>query len=399
MGEPPSETEPQPQGTNGPTIDSAPLNTQALSQPLSLSPSPLTLPGSLLLNAWDCYDEYNHKSNRLQVWFKRIQLAILLAGVAAVLLVAMQKQAEFFAAQSDARAAKVGTDISGATAATAEAERYRRGAEVLHWMVLCVPLLLSGLIAAAHTFRPGDKWVLLRGGAEAVKRQIFRFRTRTGDYAGTAGSPSPEQVLFERLSAINDRLKQSEVSKCALEKPKGEGRFTRRRNDAGEDTILDDGVTPLTPERYLDMRINDQINFYSDRTRRFDRRIIKAMIATLVLGAVGTLLAAARWELWIPVATVAAAAFTTYLRYTQSEETLITYNRARIDLKNVYAWWNNLTLTQQAEQANFNTLVDLTEKALEEETTGWSQRMTDALTELTRKQTDAGKPLDDPKKK
>jgi hypothetical protein len=65
----------------------------------------------------------------------------------------------------------------------------------------CVSLLLSALMAATHTFRPGDKWCCF-GSAEAVERQIFRFRTRTGDFAAPPGSPAPEQVLFERVSRL-----------------------------------------------------------------------------------------------------------------------------------------------------------------------------------------------------
>jgi hypothetical protein len=40
---------------------------------------------------------------------------------------------------------------------------------------------------------------------------------------------------------------------------------------------------------------------------------------------------------------------------------------------------------EQTLPENFSTLVDLTEKVLEEETTGWSQRMSDALAELNAK--------------
>lgn len=362
-----------------------------------IEPKPLNLPATpaekLLLEAWSCYNEYDTKANRLQKRFRRLQMMILLAGIAAVLLVALQKQIEFAIADRDVIVAKAEAATAESTAAAAEAVELHRQADTLHWIVLGVPLLLSALMAATHTFRPGDKWVLLRGSAEAVKRQIFRFRTRTGDFAGAPGSPAPEQVLFERVSAINDQLKQTEVNKCALEQPRRDARLIRRRDPNGKETEVDDGLTGLDAMRYLELRVNDQINFYTNRTRRFDCSITRATIAILLFGAAGTFFAALGWELWIPVATVLAAAFTTYLRYTQSEETLITYNRGRIDLKNIRAWWMKLTPGEQTLPENFSTLVDLTEKVLEEETTGWSQRMSDALAELNRKESDAGKPV------
>jgi len=33
-----------------------------------------------------------------------------------------------------------------------------------------------------NKFRPGTKWVLLRGSAEAIKREIYCYRSRTGVY-------------------------------------------------------------------------------------------------------------------------------------------------------------------------------------------------------------------------
>ncbi len=335
-------------------------------------------PPEALLNAWNVYGEYDQNANRLQARFRRMQFAILLLGVLTVLFVAMQKQLEIAALKS-----RPATAQAAGEARPKGLSWMATTAGGMHWLVLTAPLVLSALMAAAHTFRPGDKWVILRGAAESVKEQIFRFRTGTGEYAGAAGTPAPQRVLCDRLDAIEERVIESEVKKIALEPPAEDARMTRRRNANGEEIAIDDGVTPLTSERYLELRVDDQIDFYARRTLRFDREITRLTIYILILGIAGAFFGAVGWELWIPLATVSAAAFMTYLRYTQSEETLGTYNRAKCGLKRIRRWWNCLPSAERP--GHFDKLVDTAEQVLQEEVKGWSQRMADALGELNKK--------------
>jgi len=226
---------------------------------------------ALLVEAWETYEEYDYNANRLQRRFRRLQAAILLTGILVVFVVAVQSQVTLQLQPDAAKTLPAWLLPYLPPAATA-----------LHWIVFVLPLILSALIAAAHSFRPGDKWVVLRGSAEAVKRQIFRFRTGTGDYAPAApGEPTPEHRLFVQLTAINERLKQSEVSKAGLARPPVAGRAASG----------DDRLGPLDAEQYLKLRVDDQLGFYGNRTVRFDRSISRATIAILAFGAIGALLA------------------------------------------------------------------------------------------------------------
>lgn len=334
------------------------------------APAPAGPRDALLMDAWEAFHEYDRNANRLQGRFRALQMWILLVGVLAVLFVALQQQAESAALRNEAMLAT--EEGAASRTITRRWGREQATAHVLHWVVVALPLVLSGLIAAAQSFRPGDKWVLLRGAAEAVKRQIFLFRAGTGDYAAT-GSERPERLLFERITAINERLQHSEVTTLALI-PAGPAPVPEN----------DDGLSPLTPADYLRLRVDDQLAFFTRRAMRFDREITRGSIAVIAFGAAGTWFAARSWEMWVPVATVIATSVATYLRYTQSHETLGTYNRARLDLKNIRTWWAMLTPEEQRDSRSFTTLVEWTERTLEEETAGWSQRMTDALSKLHR---------------
>ena len=72
----------------------------------------------------------------------------------------------------------------------------------------------------------------------------------------------------------------------------------------------------------------------------------------------------------------------TYLKYYQTEETLVKYNQAKADLTDVKAWWAKFSRGEKRLRKTQAQLVDLTERVLEQEMAGWSQRMIDALSEL-----------------
>ncbi|MEA3210517.1 MAG: hypothetical protein QOE70_3574 [Chthoniobacter sp.] len=341
----------------------------------------------LLTEAWHRYAKLDHNANLLQKRFRRLQFWILALGIIAVLLVAVQKQIEFgFGTPALPSAIAAEKDVPKREALEAELARRTKAIETLHWLILGMPILMSGLIAAAHSFRPGDRWVLLRGGAEAIKREIYRFRSGTGDYRPGGSEVRPADRLFEQISSVGQRLIRTEIGRVGLRRPRGEVLPFRERSGK----VIDDGLSALEPERYLNLRLEDQLRFYGRRTGTFGRSIWWSTVTILFLGAVGTLLAAASGELWIPLTTTLAAAFASYLRYTQTEETLATYNHAEADLNDVKAWWDTLSPYEKGRGENYRKLVDLTEKVLEQETAGWSQRMTDTLDELHRKD-DEGK--------
>ena len=108
--------------------------------------------------------------------------------------------------------------------------------------------------------------------------------------------------------------------------------------------------------------------------------------AILIVGGVGTFLAAINKEIWVALTTSLATAFTSYFGYQQVENSFIQYNQAATNLGNIKSWWVSLEAEEQANQKNVDLLVEHTEKTLESELTGWVQHMQDALAELSAKQ-------------
>ncbi len=148
----------------------------------------------------------------------------------------------------------------------------------------------------------------------------------------------------------------------------------------------DNGFSPLTPEQYLEVRVLHQAEWYQGKVIRVERTHRLLRWAVIGFGALGTLLAAIGFELWIAVTTAVIGAVTTYLEYTQVENTLLHYNQAASDLETIRRWWVSLPADAKLKQANVNKLVDQAEGIMQTESTGWLQEMQDAMADLRRVQ-------------
>jgi hypothetical protein len=247
--------------------------------------------------------------------------------------------------------------------------------------IIIIPISTSILLAATNRFNPGSKWLLLRASAEAIKREIFRYRARAGAYADQA---TRESTLASRVEDITRRMMRTEVNSSAL-KPLSE--LKRETQDTVVPQMFgaqsfDDGLSFLNPDRYIAIRLNDQLNYYKRKTVELEKKLKWLQWSILIIGGLGTLLAAFGYTLWVALTTAAVAALTTYLGYRRVDSTLMKYNQAATDLTNAQAWWMALPAEEQADQRNIDGLVEHTESVLESELDGWVQQMKDALADL-----------------
>ncbi|HEV2716986.1 MAG TPA: DUF4231 domain-containing protein [Terriglobales bacterium] len=310
----------------------------------------------LLRAVWQRFATYDTNAVRLQTAFNKIQRWMLVLGLIAVFLVVFQKQGQ-------------------------ELVKHQRILDnLLDWLrypIIVIPILTAILLAYYNKFRPASKWILLRGSAEAIKREIYRYRSRTGDYSkDRLTTNSRDDVFHERLEPVSRRLMQTDVNHGALKPYDGvlPPKEVAQQND--------DGFSFLTPERYIELRLEDQLNYYSKKTPKLEKQIKQMQVAILVAGGVGTLLAAVGAQLWVALTTALATALTAWLASRQPDETLVRYNQSAADLANVRDWWTKLSPAAKRNPKNIDQLVEVTEKVLETELSGWVQRMEDALAQL-----------------
>jgi hypothetical protein len=319
---------------------------------------------SVLTQAWEVFADYDSNANLQRRRHNLLQITILLVGVVGTALAISQ---QVFGPK----------DAAGELAPSSQVAWLS-----IRQLLIIIPILLTVLVTAANRFKQRNKWLLLRSGAESIKREIYRYRARATYYAEDPNKPSPEQELSKRVEDITRRTMRTEVNTSALAPyNKHQGFPPHLYAEQGGD----DGFTYLTPDRYLEVRLGDNLNYFHKAAVRLERELKVLYWLTFVVGGVGTYLAATGRQVWIAVTTAIAAAGGTYLGYRQTESTLTKYNQSSTDLANVKGWWLALSAEEQSQQENIDSLVEHTEQVLEAELSGWVQQMQNALAELRRR--------------
>lgn len=318
-----------------------------------------------LMHAWEVFADYDLNAILQQKRFGKLQLAILVLGVLGTGLAILQQL----------YAPKNGEHQLLPVSWTPGIHRWW----LVHYALIALPILLTVLITAANRFKQGSKWLLLRAGAESIKREIYRYRARAKDY-----QENPEQLLSKRVEDITQRTMRTEVNVSGLmpyDQSKGFPPLMYAAKGG------DDGFSYLTPDRYVELRLGDQMRYFRRKSVKLDRQLRALSWLIFIIGGVGSYLAAINQQVWIALTTAVVAALGTYLAYRQTETTLTKYNQAATDLANVKAWWSALSAPEQAKQANIDSLVEHTEQVLQSELDGWIQQMQNSLAELRKGQT------------
>lgn len=312
--------------------------------------------------AWERFAQYDSNAQRQQKSFSGLLRWILWLGVLATLLAVIHSQLSI---------------VLPKAGQWETALRFLVG--VLKYVIILVPITISVLVAATNHFKTGKKWVLLRGGAEAIKREIFHYRTRTGTYSDeqiSKAKNSREFFLSQSVGNIARRVSQTEVNELALTRYDGSIPPPYGAAEA------DDGMSVLNPEAYIAARLDDQLHYFEAKSIQLDNQIKWRQAGIYILGGLGTLLAAINLQIWIAATTAIATALTAYLQHFQLETTLVKYNQSASDLTTVKGWWRALSKSEREIPQNKDLLVESTEKILENELSGWVQRMQDAMAKI-----------------
>jgi uncharacterized Tic20 family protein len=312
----------------------------------------------VLMQAWETFASYDLNTNLQQKRFNKNQITIILLGVVITFLVIFQ---QVFAPRDQ------GGNLRRIS--------YYSSDELWHILYFILTLLSIALLVcmmAANRFRQGNKWLLLRAGAEAIKREIFCYRARVMNYRYNA-----ESQLARKVETITRRIMRTEVNVSGLVRYNKENVFPQYFFASG-----DDGFRFLKINDYIEVRLEDQLHFFQSRSLRLERQISFIYWTTYIVGGTGVFLAAVGQQAWIALTTAIVTAFSTYLVNQRTENTLIKYNQTATDLTNIKAWWNSLSAEEQSMQINIDSLVAHTEEILQGELDGWVQRLQNPLAEL-----------------
>lgn len=295
-----------------------------------------------LRDIWQQFANYDYNASRYRARFTRLQNIILAMGVVAAGLPLLQ-------------IALMRNDSPTTS-----------GARVLQIAVVAAPIAASFVVALAEQRDLGQKWVAFRGTAEAIKREIYRYRAGVNQYANAA---ERDQHLVDAVRTIVKQM-PSVVFEGLMEPVKMKGIPAVNPGD--------DGYRPLSTEEYVRVRLRDQHEYYRDRGPKHANKRQRLTFFILLLGAAGTALGAFGLQLWIPLTASIAAALTGYIGMNQLQAASNSYNRAYTDLELILLQW-------QATNPGKEWLVQATEEIIQREHASWLQVMLEVVTEVKEK--------------
>ena len=312
---------------------------------------------SVLQAAWQRFATYDHNANATQRKFFRLRTAMLGVGIAATLLAVV---------------------YSGYVQTTSGRPAFGDWRFYIWLPMMAMPILGSVLAAGASKLARGVDWINFRGAAEAIKREIYRYRCAVGPYAKPARR---DTALAGAVGRVTARLMDSEVVSASLQPYRG--RRLPPRYGVCEN---DDGFSDLSVVRYMEWRLADQQAYFRRRSKSLDERHRRFRWWISILGGAGTLLAALGQELWVPVSVAVATALFSYLELRSVEANLASYNRAALGLDNVVTWWSGLSDEDKADPTSFAAVVDRTETLLGAENASWMVEMQHATADAVKRE-------------
>ena len=145
---------------------------------------------------------------------------------------------------------------------------------------------------------------------------------------------------------------------------------------------LDDYQSPVTPTRYIMLRIRPMLQFYKRRLPMNTRRTIAFKMFVTVLSTGSSILAHIQLASIVVLVTSLATAVTTWIEFADYERKAERYTRAIGALQDLLDWWDALTEVEQQGKANINNLVKTAEGIFNEEQEAWTSTAASAEKEV-----------------
>ncbi|HEY9661644.1 MAG TPA: DUF4231 domain-containing protein, partial [Allocoleopsis sp.] len=220
------------------------------SQPEPSKPSGEPFPSPTLRSAWIRQRIYSHNASATQQRFVLFRVWIIGLSVLATFLSVSYEQLKLHQQWLSEHGVAVGLISS-----------------MVQYAVLLTPIAVSVLVAGAVRFDRGNNWILLRGSAEALKREIYYYRTRVGVYRL---GRDRDAELARKLKLISERLKGTPVNLASFRPHENDPKIVEEVDPAKHP----DRFTDLThPKDYLTQRLEPQFNWYRQNARTLDRQL------------------------------------------------------------------------------------------------------------------------------
>lgn len=295
--------------------------------------------------AWTRFAQLNATSMRRTAAHKRLRIWIAVLGVLATLFSIVYSS--FFA--EDASLLGV----------------------VIHLVFLAMPIAASLLAAlGSRSFANGD-WLITRAAAEEYLKEIYFFRTVL------RGNGKRREYMEQRINEIQRQLFRGLGGELAFKPYTGPiPPYYSAEYDS------DPGFHDLTGDEYFKWRVEDQLRWHIREVNEYKRERGLLTILVVIVGALGTLLAAigGTISLWVALTASIAAAMVGWQQLRNLDEVIKNYSKVILELTTVYDHWSNLEPEERSD-AEFYKMVRGCEDVLWAQNTEYIKTMQEALKE------------------
>lgn len=247
------------------------------------------------------------------------------------------------------------------------------GNEVIKVLLPVVPIASSIVAAYSNKFFGKGDWLVMRAGAEEIKKEIYTYRTILKN------DPNRRAWMEQRLADILRSVQRSMGGEFVMEPYQGGVPPRYNPNDPDDD----EGFSNLNGDQYCQFRLLDQLNWHNKKVLRYnnERRRLQGLI--LAAGGAGTLLAALPWSgfgLWVALTSSIAAGFLSWQQMRNLDSIIKNFSKVVIELTIIHGHWKNLSDADRTE-TEFFKMVFHTENILWSQNSEYVRSMQAAITE------------------
>jgi len=296
------------------------------------------------------------------------------------------------------------TDSNGAAACIAESCDVPPGTiahgisrEESQHIVLAISIVASLLASTISYLNPAQRWQQLRGAALSLESEIWKFRTRVGQYSiinHDSYTREPERKLLEFQTDLVDQVTKAaailettlnsnftlldnpssrEVKRFKHGQHKGagvHGTFGASNNERGRQ-MEDDHHSPINANEYLDLRVRPVVKFYQKRLPRYYFSRTTIQYALLFGTFSSTILAFLEISSWSVIPSATATALSAWKEFSGTDKKLSRYAGTISKLNRLIIWWEQLSDVEKASSTNLQGLILSCEEVLERERESW----------------------------
>jgi len=247
------------------------------------------------------------------------------------------------------------------------------GNEIIKVLLAVVPITSSIVAAYSNKFFGKGDWLVMRAGAEEIKKEIYTYRTILKN------DPNRRAWMEQRLADILRSVQRSMGGEFVMEPYQGSVPPRYDPNDPDDD----EGFNNLSGDQYLRIRLLDQLTWHNKKAQRYhnERKRLQTMI--LVAGGAGTLFAALPWSgfgLWVALTSSIAAGFLSWQQLRNLDSIIKNFSKVVVELTIINSHWSNLSNAERTD-TEFFKMVYHTENILWSQNSEYVKSMQAAITE------------------